>query len=81
MYDDVPKYVQDFLEYMTGIKNRSKSTVHEYYYDLRLAFKYFYLTKKGYKDQNITEELLNSTNISNLDINFLKSIYLAVNCN
>lgn len=76
MYDDVPKYVQDFLEYMTGIKNRSKSTVHEYYYDLRLAFKYFYLTKKGYKDQNITEELLNSTNISNLDINFLKSIEL-----
>ena len=33
MYDDIPSYIEKFLEYMSGIKNRSKSTLKEYYYE------------------------------------------------
>lgn len=76
MYEDVPKYISDFLEYMSGIKNRSNSTLREYYYDLRNTFKYLKLIKTGYKDKQITPELLENTDISSLDVNFLKKIEL-----
>lgn len=76
MYEDVPKYIADFLEYMSGIKNRSRSTIKEYYYDLRNAFKYLKLIKSGYNDKQITLELLEKTDIKSLDINFLKQIQL-----
>jgi len=76
MYEDVPKYLADFLEYMSGIKNRSNSTIKEYYYDLRNAFKYLKLIKSGYKDKQITQELLEKTDIKYLDVNFLKKLVL-----
>lgn len=76
MYEDVPKYMSDFLEYMSGIKNRSNSTIKEYYYDLRNTFKYLKLVKSGYNDKQITKELLEKTDISSLDIKFLKNIIL-----
>ena len=76
MYEDVPKYISDFLEYMSGIKNRSNSTIREYYYDLRNTFKYLKLIKSGIKDKQITPELLEATDISSLDITFLKQLTL-----
>lgn len=76
MFDDVPIYMQNFLEYMSGIKNRSNSTVKEYYYDLRYAFRYLKLLKHGYKDNQIDNELIEATDILNLDIKFIKSIDL-----
>lgn len=76
MYQDVPKYISDFLEYMSGIKNRSYSTIKEYYYDLRNAFKYLKLIKSGYDDTKITSELLENTDISSLDVKFLKKLDL-----
>ena len=76
MFDDVPIYIQNFLEYMSGIKNRSNSTIKEYYYDLRYAFRYLKLLKSGYKDSKIDSELIEKTDISNMDIEFIKSIEL-----
>lgn len=76
MYEDVPKYIADFLEYMSGIKNRSNSTIKEYYYDLRNTFKYLKLIKSGYNDSKITQELLEQTDIRSLDVKFLKNITL-----
>lgn len=76
MFDDVPIYIQNFLEYMSGIKNRSNSTIKEYYYDLRYAFRYLKLLKSGYKDSKIDSELIEKTDISNMDIQFIKSIEL-----
>lgn len=77
MYDDVPFYIKKFLEYMSGIKNRSQATVKEYYYDLRYAFKYLKLVNiDKYSDKNITKELMDKTDISNLDLKFIKSIEL-----
>ncbi|MDD3304021.1 MAG: tyrosine recombinase XerC [Clostridia bacterium] len=76
MFDDVPIYIQEFLEYMSGIKNRSKSTIKEYYYDLRFAFKYLKLLDAGYKDSKINNELIEKTDISNLSLKFIENIVL-----
>ena len=76
MYDDIPSYIEKFLEYMSGIKNRSNSTLKEYYYDLRNTFKYLYLIKSGTKDSKISKELIEETDIRNLDLDFFKSIEL-----
>lgn len=77
MYEDVPIYIKKFLEYMSGIKNRSNATVKEYYYDLRYAFKYLKLVKKeNYLDKKITKELIDNTSIIDLDLNFIKQLEL-----
>lgn len=77
MYDDVPIYLQNFLDYMIAIKNRSQSTIKEYYYDLRNAFKYLKLSKEQkLKDKEITKELLEKTEIQDLDLKFFQKIEL-----
>lgn len=68
-YTDVPKYVNEFLEYMEVMRNRSINTIKEYHYDLRHVFKYL----KCYKE-NIDLDKLEETDITNLDIDFFKSI-------
>lgn len=71
MYEDVPFYVQDFLLYMETIKNRSKSTIREYYYDLRHSFRFL----KKYKE-NLKFENLDDIDISKIDLEFIKKITL-----
>ena len=68
-YNDVPKLVSEFLEFMEVIKNRSENTVKEYHYDLRNAFKYLKCYKK-----NINLDLVEETDITDLDINFFEFI-------
>ena len=68
-YNDVPKLISEFLEFMEVIKNRSENTVKEYHYDLRNAFKYLKCYKK-----NINLDLVEETDITDLDIKFFKSI-------
>lgn len=77
MYDDIPSFIKEFLLYMQNIKNRSKSTIREYHYDLRDTFRFLKLFKKEkIKFDKITDELIEKTNISDLDINFVKNIEL-----
>lgn len=76
MYDDVPNFIKEFLQYMLNIKNRSKNTINEYYYDLRDSFKFLKLYKSGIKSKNITNEMINQENILNLNIDFIKKIDL-----
>lgn len=76
MYDDIPIFMREFLQYMLNIKNRSKNTVNEYYYDLRDSFKFLKLYKSGIKSKNITNDMINDTNILTLDINFVRKIDL-----
>ena len=45
-YDDIPRDVRDFLNYLGAILNRSPRTVNAYYIDLRLFFK-FLLRERG----------------------------------
>ena len=68
-YDDVPKLVEEFLEYMEVMRNRSANTVKEYHYDLRNVFRYL----KGYK-YNLDLNDLDNIDITDLNIKFFKSI-------
>ena len=78
MYDDVPTYIREFLQYMLNIKGRSTNTVNEYYYDLRYAFKFLKLYKiDKIKLEKITEDMLNEANIKALDVAFVRSIELS----
>ena len=77
MYDDVPAYIREFLQYMLNIKGRSTNTVNEYYYDLRYAFKFLKLYKiDKIKLDKISNDMLNEANIKVLDVDFVKSIEL-----
>lgn len=77
MYDDLPNFVKDFLIYMQNIKNRSKSTIREYHYDLRDLFRFLKLYKiDKIKFDNITDELIDNTDIVNLNIDFIRKIEL-----
>lgn len=70
MFEDIPFYVQDFLLYMENIKNRSRNTIKEYYYDLRHAFRYF--KKQKQKLETDLEEI----DIKDVDLEFIKQITL-----
>ena len=77
MYDDLPNFVKDFLIYMQNIKNRSKSTIREYHYDLRDLFRFLKLYKiDKIKFDNITDELIDKTDIVNLNNDFIRKIEL-----
>lgn len=77
MYDDIPNFIKDFLLYMQNIKNRSKNTIREYYYDLRDAFRFLKLYKSKIKIIEMEQELLEQTDITDLDIAFVKKIELS----
>lgn len=77
MYDDIPDFLKEFLLYMQNIKNRSKSTIREYHYDLRDAFRFLKLFKdKNIMFKDINDEVIEKTDISELNINFVKEIEL-----
>lgn len=76
MYDDIPSYMKEFLSYMQNIKNRSLNTIREYYYDLRDVFRFLKLYKSETKIKDIIPEVINQTDISDLDIEFLRKIDL-----
>ena len=78
MYDDLPIFIKDFLIYMQNIKNRSKSTIREYHYDLRDVFIFLKLFKiDKIKFHKINDEFIEQTDITNLDIDFVKKIELS----
>ena len=77
MYDDIPNFLREFLLYMQNIKNRSKSTIREYHYDLRDLFRFLKLYKiDKIKFYNITDELIDKTDIVNLNNDFIRKIEL-----
>ncbi|TYQ18330.1 UNVERIFIED_CONTAM: site-specific recombinase XerD [Acetivibrio alkalicellulosi] len=70
---DIPLILKDFLSYMETIKGKSKNTTHEYYYDLRLFFRFIKM-HKGIVDTNCDIE---SINISHVNIEEIKEITLS----
>lgn len=54
-YEDIPRDVRDFLNYLGAILNRSPRTVNAYYIDLRLFFK-FLLRERGLAPSNCAFE-------------------------
>lgn len=70
--NEAPLVVRDFLNYMETIKGKSKNTIKEYFYDLRLFIRFI----KQYK--NLTDETdMDKIDISDVDIEVIKSISLS----
>ncbi len=70
-YSDVPQILRNYLNFMIVIKGKSPNTVREYYYDLRMFFKYIYATANGISVYN-----LKSVNLDDFDEKILTEISL-----
>ncbi len=70
-FADVPDIVRNYLNYMIVIKGKSPNTVKEYYYDLRLFFRYIQANIKG-----ISLNEINSVILDDFDTNIIKQISL-----
>lgn len=71
-FDDMPEIIQDYLKnYLTITKNRSATTIKEYYYDLRDLFQFIKRDK-----YNIKVNDFKLIDISDLNQNFFKSVEL-----
>lgn len=68
-YDDMPNIIRNYLIYMKTIKNRSKATVKEYYYDLRNIFRFIKRDRYNIKTDNLQE-----IDITDIDIKFLRDL-------
>lgn len=68
----LPTFVQDYLRYISVIKNKSQTTVSEYATDLRTFFR-FIKKSRGLVNADIPFEEIS---ISDLDVSVLKSVSL-----
>ena len=72
--ESLPELLRNYLFYLETIKGRSPKTVQGYFWDLRNFLRYM----KLYKDkQEITDEQMQNTDISQLKETFIRSISLA----
>ncbi|HHX18534.1 MAG TPA: tyrosine recombinase XerC [Clostridium sp.] len=70
---DTPHIIKDFLNYMETIKGKSKNTVQEYYYDLRLFFRFMKIHKGLLEEECEFDKI----DMSDVDINLIKEISLS----
>ena len=70
---DIPPIVKDFLNYMETIKGKSQNTIKEYYYDLRLFFRFMKIHKGLLEEECEFDKI----DISDVDINLIKQITLS----
>jgi len=70
-FPDVPDILRNYLNYMLIIKGRSENTVKEYYYDLRMFFRYVHAVVN---DLDIIE--LEKISLDDFDEQILKDVTL-----
>ena len=70
-YSDVPDVLRGYLNYMTVIKGRSPNTVKEYYYDIKMFYRFLYVALN-----NISQNEFNKIDLTNFDESILKNITL-----
>ncbi|MDD4375735.1 MAG: tyrosine recombinase XerC [Clostridia bacterium] len=68
-YEDLPIIMQEYLFYISSIKNRSPQTIKEYYYDLRNIFRFLKRDKYNIKTDDLKE-----IDIKDIDINFIRTL-------
>lgn len=81
-YDDVPDILKNYLNYMIVIKGRSENTVKEYYYDLRMFFKYLHAVENDLDIINLDKIVLDKFNtdlLKRVTINDLYEFMMYVN--
>ncbi len=71
--DTAPIIIRDFLNYMLTIKGKSENTIQEYFYDLRLFFRFM----KQYKNHIDDSIDFDDIDISDINIEFIESITLS----
>ena len=71
---DSPPILLEFLRYHENIMGQSSKTVSEYYLDLRLFLRFMKLYKS---ERPVSAEIINNTDISELDLDFIKTISLS----
>ncbi|MBQ7900564.1 MAG: tyrosine recombinase XerC [Clostridia bacterium] len=71
-FGDVPQILRDYLNFMTVIKGKSESTVKEYYYDLRMFFRYLFAMNRSIGVDNI-----DTVSLDEFDENWLREITLS----
>jgi len=71
---DVSSVVSDFLSYMENIKGKSKNTVKEYYYDLRMFLRFIKIIKC---EKKTDFDLIDQVNILDINIDVIKTITLS----
>lgn len=70
--DDLPQIVREFLNHIYTVKNKSSLTIDEYALDLRTFLRFI----KKYKGLVPSSYDFNKIDITDIDINFIKSISL-----
>lgn len=71
-YSDMPEIIQDYLRnYLKLTKNRSDTTIKEYYYDLREIFNFIKYNKNKSNIKNYKE-----IKINDLDLDFFEKVEL-----
>lgn len=71
--NDKPLIIRDFLTYMETIKGKSSKTVNEYYWDLRMFFRFM----KIYKGNISSDASFNNIPINDITIDFITNITLS----
>jgi site-specific recombinase XerD len=72
-FDEAPFILKDFLSYMETIKGKSKNTIHEYYYDLRMFFRFI----RVHKGLEANDRDFETIDIKEIDVEMLKEITLS----
>ena len=72
-FDGTPIIIRDFLNYMETIKGKSKNTVKEYFYDLRLFLRFI----KKYKNLVPGDIEFDNIDISDVNIELIKTVTLS----
>lgn len=73
-YSAMPRWVKNFLNYQSTIKNKSENTINEYCLDLRLFLKFVSCEKQNLSTDD--PEFLQAADISALDESFFRSVTL-----
>lgn len=69
-YNDLPDIAIEYLDFMLTIRNTSKKTVSEYYYDLRTFMRYIMVVKYNADENDFKNIAVDSINIDDLkDVN------------
>jgi site-specific recombinase XerD len=63
----MPDIAIEFLNYMLTIKNISKKTVSEYYYDLRTFMRFIKVTKHNADENDFKELTVNDITLDDIE--------------